>query len=398
MYFKLSITLLCLVLASWNLRAQSEYQMKANTNETEIDFLSSYYQQDGNNSPVTGGIGTEELTDVSNIFIVNVPLDSINAVNVFAGADYYTSASTDNIDNNVSSASSRDVRSFITLAYQRKQLQRGETYGVRVGFSGEYDYSSVSAGLSYAKEFNEGNSELSLTGQAFFDQWRFFFPVELRGKVNLPTKQRQSYNLQLVYSQVLNKRLQMSLSGELIYMNGLLSTPFHRVYFSDAAQGDIERLPDNRLKIPFGIRLNYFPADNFIVRTYYRFYTDDWGIQAHTASIETPIKLSPTFTISPFYRYHQQTAADHFAPFETHLSTDPFYTSDYDLSELKTQTYGMGIRYAPIDGLGAAKIFNRVLQFKAIELRGAYYDRDTGLNGFVFSLNLKMGLKRRPQR
>jgi hypothetical protein len=30
---------------------------------TEIDFLTSYYTQEGQNAAVTGGIGTEELTD-----------------------------------------------------------------------------------------------------------------------------------------------------------------------------------------------------------------------------------------------------------------------------------------------------------------------------------------------
>ena len=32
----------------------------------EINFVSGYYSQDGNNSAVTGGIGTEKLTDFAN--------------------------------------------------------------------------------------------------------------------------------------------------------------------------------------------------------------------------------------------------------------------------------------------------------------------------------------------
>ncbi|MBL4675904.1 MAG: hypothetical protein JKY70_06835, partial [Mucilaginibacter sp.] len=32
----------------------------------EINIISAYYQQDGNNSAVTGGIGTEKLTDFAN--------------------------------------------------------------------------------------------------------------------------------------------------------------------------------------------------------------------------------------------------------------------------------------------------------------------------------------------
>ena len=31
----------------------------------EINLVSSYYKQDGNNSALTGGVGTEKLSDIS---------------------------------------------------------------------------------------------------------------------------------------------------------------------------------------------------------------------------------------------------------------------------------------------------------------------------------------------
>ena len=33
----------------------------------EVNFVSSYYHQDGDNSSVTGGIGTQKLSDFANI-------------------------------------------------------------------------------------------------------------------------------------------------------------------------------------------------------------------------------------------------------------------------------------------------------------------------------------------
>ena len=370
--------------------------MSPNKKEVEINFLSSYYQQDGNNGAVTGGIGTEELTDVANIFIVNIPLDSINSVNLYAGADYYTSASTDAINNNKSSASSKDVRSFGTLSYNRLNRKRGETYGIKAGASAEYDYTSISAGLSYTKEWNEGNTSFTLSGQAFMDTWKTYFPKELRGDVSIPTKNRQSYNGQILFSQVLSQRLQMGLSAEVIYMSGLLSTPFHRVYFNDSSRPDIERLPSKRLKIPFGVRLNYFPLDNLVLRSYYRFYYDDFGLTAHTFEVETPIKLGKTLTISPFYRYHTQTAADYFAPYAAHSKSQEFYTSDYDLSALDSHKVGVGIKYNPLFGIVRTKPFfkkRRVFSMKYLELRGATYQRSTGLNAFIGSINIGFGIK-----
>lgn len=388
------LTILLLAFTFQGIAQNSDYQMKGNTKEVTIDFLSSYYEQDGNNAAVTGGIGTEALQDFANVVVINVPFDSINSVSLTGGADYYTSASTDNIDNNVSSASSRDLRKYGTVSYSRKNLKRGETYTAKAGGSAEYDYTSFSAGLSYTKEWNDGNSEFTVNAQMFRDNWSIYLPRELRGEVTIPNRQRNSYNFQATYAQVLNKRMQMSLSTEAIYMQGLLSTPFHRVYFSDQLQPDIERLPNTRLKIPIGLRFNYFPIDNIIVRSYYRYYFDNWGLQAHAFSLETPLKVAPWLTLSPFYRYNTQTAADYFAPFAIHSVNDVFYTSDYDLSALQSHKVGLGFRIAPLYGVARMKLpLRKLFQFKTLEVRTAYYRRSTGLRAFIGSLGLNFNIK-----
>ncbi len=386
---------LCFVI---QLAQAQEQKMKPNTDEVDANFLFGYYQQDGNNGAVTGGIGTERLSDAASLLVVNVPLDSVKSLNISVGADYYTSASTDNIDNNVSSESVQDIRAYMNIGYNKKNLATGETVGAGVGFSAEYDYTSVSARLNYTKEWNQGNSELSVVGQAFIDRWMLIYPIELRGEVSVPTADRQSFNFQMTYSQVLTKRLQMLISAEAIYMRGLLSTPFHRVYFADQTTPDIERLPDTRLKIPAAIRLNYYPIDNLVVRSYYRYYWDDFGIRAHTAEIELGIKVSETLTINPFYRYHTQTAADYFAPYATHLSTEQFYTSDFDLSELSSHKFGVGITYAPLYGISRFKVpfTKKLFMMDKMQIRAAYYDRSTGLKGFSASLNLGFKMKDNP--
>jgi hypothetical protein len=364
--------------------------------EIEFNFLSSYYEQDGNNAAVTGGIGTEKLSNFANVIILNVPIDSTRKVSLYGGADYYSSASTDNIDNNRSSASSSDVRGFGTLSYTKLNLAKGETYTYKVGFSGEYDVLSFNGGFSFTKDWNEANTSLTMAGQVYHDQWQLIYPIELRRSVNLGNSARQSYNGSLTFSQVLGKRAQMSLSGEVIYMNGLLSTPFHRVYFADKQGADIERLPTSRIKFPLSARLNIFPFDPLVLRTYYRYYQDDWGITAHTAEIEMPVKVSKSLTMTPFYRYHTQTGADYFAAYQTHLSTENFYTSDYDLSDLNSQMMGIGIKYYPVYGISRSKPFlksKRVFMMKYIELRLGYYQRSTGLNGMIGSVNLGFGIK-----
>lgn len=376
--------------------SKNKQTLKPYTKEIKGNFLTSYYNQDGNNAAVTGGTGTELLTDQANVFIASIPLDSTKAITIYGGGDYYSSASTDNIDRYVSSASSSDFRGFATIGFNKLNLKRNETYSVKGGLSVEYDYTSVSGGLSYTKEWNEANSEISFVGQAFFDNWTLIYPIELRGRVSLPGSGRQSFNGQVLFSQVINKRLQLGLTGEAIFMQGLLSTPFHRVYFSDATSPDIERLPNQRLKLPVSVRLNYFPYDKLIVRSYYRFYWDDFGIQGNTMELELPIKVTNKITFSPFYRYHTQTASTYFAAYKTHVSTEQFYSSDYDLSGLSSHKVGFGLKYYPYYGLFRSKPFlksKRVFIAKYIEFRGSMYSRSTGLTATIGSLNLAFSVK-----
>ena len=75
---------------------------------------------------------------------------------------------------------------------------------------------------------------------------------------------------------------------------------------------DVERLPHHRLKIPLGARLNYYINENMVLRTYARYYQDDWGIRSETLQVELPVRLNLSWRVVPIYRYYAQTAADYF--------------------------------------------------------------------------------------
>ncbi|MDI1315737.1 hypothetical protein [Flavobacterium sp.] len=89
------------VLFSFQAKAQndtlSENYKKQKLKIEEINFVSSYYKQDGNNSAVTGGVGTEKLTDVATTLeVILSKKDKKNNVHSFdlsLGVDSYTSAS-----------------------------------------------------------------------------------------------------------------------------------------------------------------------------------------------------------------------------------------------------------------------------------------------------------------
>ncbi|NJW55396.1 hypothetical protein HC175_21000, partial [Salinimicrobium sp. CDJ15-91] len=65
---------------------------------TEVEFLTSLYTQDGDNAAVSGGIGTEELSDLTPTFVVSIPLNADDVLTIDVGISAYTSASSSNID------------------------------------------------------------------------------------------------------------------------------------------------------------------------------------------------------------------------------------------------------------------------------------------------------------
>lgn len=435
---------------------------------TEVDFLASYYNQDGARSAVSGGIGSEKLTDVASNIVVAMPLNDDDVLTIDLGISAYSSASSSNInpfnataasggdDDKLaaptpsgtpwqasSGASKSDQLVSIVANYSHNSDSRNFIWNTDVSFSNEYDYTSVGFGGGIATLFNEKNTELSLKANVYLDQWRPIYPTELheyskygtsflnQGYFNgvsvldqngqattnyLPSAfqtvsgvNRNSYSASLGFSQILTKKLQFSIFFDVLQQQGLLSSPYHRIYFADKANfyigeaqyianyespantgiyklaDDIERLPDSRFKLPVGARLNYYINERFILRTYYRFYSDNWDIQSHTATIELPIKLSDRFTVFPMYRYYTQTASKYYAPYETHLSTEKFYTSDADLATFDANQYGFGINYTDI--FTGAKIWKFGL--KNIDFRFNHYERSDNLNANIGTIAFK---------
>ncbi len=419
---KISLTLIGLYVGLFAGFAQSKSD-SSKYNNTDLTFeeaniVSSYYTQNGNNSAVTGGIGTEKLTDFSNTFDLKFyRYDSRfrkHNWNFELGIDHFTSASADMVDLKAnSSASHADTRIYPSVNWTVENEQKGTTVGAGASYSHEFDYTSFSGNLNFALKTKNRSGEFSAKLQTFLDKVNQVIPTELLPVVvvnytsvvssasrgsggggsftsffsggsssKYPSVPRNTTDLALSYSQIVNKRLQIMVMGDLVAQSGYLSLPFHRVYFKDSTVHQ-EVLPDSRLKIPIALRANYFVGDKIILRGYYRFYTDDWGLTAHTASLETPVKITSFFSISPFFRYYVQSAIQYFGAYRTHTAAEKYYTSNFDYSAFTSKFFGAGIRLTPPNGiLGNQK-------FEMIEIRYGHYSKNIGMQSDVISVNLK---------
>lgn len=354
----------------------------------EINLVSSLYQQEGNNSSVTGGIGTEKLTDISNTLDVKLFKYDKTGIkhnwDIEVGIDHYSSASSDKIDLQAnSSASSADNRFYPSVTYSRENEEKGQTLSFGLSSSMEYDYQSFGGTVGFSKLTKSKNGEFIAKFQTYLDQVKMILPIELRGPgAPSGSEARNTFAGSLGYSQIVNKNFQLLFLVDVVQQSGYLSLPFHRVYFTDGTVHQ-ENLPDSRLKLPVSVRGSYFLGDNIILRGYYRYYTDDWKLTAHTLDLEVPVKISPFISVSPFYRYYSQQGTKYFKGYEEHTAASEFFTSNYDLSTFDSQFFGAGIKFTPLKGVFGIQHLN------TLEVRYGHYNRSTALSSNIISINLK---------
>ena len=77
----------------------------------EVDLLASYYSQDGDNAAVTGGIGTEELTDLASSIVVSIPLNDDAILKI--------------------SVESRSEKNLVAMDSRSEELKNGEILTVQ---------------------------------------------------------------------------------------------------------------------------------------------------------------------------------------------------------------------------------------------------------------------------
>jgi len=359
--------------------------------KTEIDIFYNHYSQDGNNSAVTGGIGTEKLTVYApSIKIVRTKKN--NSISFKGGADIISSASTDNIDFIVSSASKLDMRSYINLGYAHEFTKKRIAIRAGTGISIESDYLSLPVNLGATYTSKNKMQVLNCDFQMNFDdlRWgrlnenyhrpvRLIYPSELRYQTWFKTYKRNSFSLKLGFQQVLNKRNVLGIYPEFTLQKGLLSTPFHRIYFKDSNLG-IENLPQLRQKVLLGIKLNSFVGGITILKNRVDLYMDDFGLKGLALENESSFKLNPVLTLSPSFRIDFQKGSKYFKPYGMHISQEIFYTSDYDLSSMKTYQFALAMRYLALKNIGRGAVFND------IKFKYAYYWRSNQLNAHIFSV------------
>jgi hypothetical protein len=352
----------------------------------DVDFLFSYYDQDGEHSAVTGGSGTEAQQVLSPVVLISWAVSDDWSLRADLGVDQVTAASVDAIDVEVSSASRVDQRAFSELTAKRRLGERSAVT-FSLGISNEYDYQSVSAGVGFTLDLNQRNTTLEGRLRHYEDTVELY---DIDG-VNRGDDSRRTSDVALGLTQVLGRGTVGSLELDYTLQSGFLATPFHEVVLRRSGEADrrvAERLPDSRRRVALGVGLDHAFGRRAVQKLQYRLYDDDWGITASTLSAETHLRL-PAATetwVFPILRYHRQSGSRYFGATGSFTGDEGFFTSDWDLAEISTTKYGFGVR-----GL-AAPGRRWWLGIRRYETRFTLFSRDDGLEGLTASLGLGWSL------
>jgi len=173
------------------------------------------------------------------------------------------------------------------------------------------------------------------------------------------TADHQNYHISL--SQVLTKKMLLIVNYDAITDEGYLQNPYRNVLVlndpDDPAAGfnfnTPENYPNTRTSNAVSVSVLHYLPYRASVRANYRYYTDDWDIDAHTAELGYTHPLRDKWILELHYRFYTQSDADFYADVFQYPSQQNFMARDKELSKFKDHTVGFAVSYNLLeDGWG----------------------------------------------
>ena len=247
----------------------------------------------------------------------------------------------------------------------------GENYSLTLGgnLSKEYDYLSLGANASVAREFNQNNTTLS-AGFAFANDTisavggapRAFAVMPIEDQVAANTKggdeSKTLTDVLFGLTQVIDRNSVMQLSLGLNQSDGYQTDPYKIISVVDA-NGDpvvadaasnlslavFENRPDSRTRQSIYAQYKR-DFSGSVLNTSYRFMQDDWEVSSHTLDLSYRMPVGKGW-VQPRLRYYTQEAAEFYTPFfregeqPSSGASNTYASADYRLGNMDATTVGL---------------------------------------------------------
>ena len=258
------------------------------------------------------------------------------------------------------SSASIDVKlSASPYKEQRKQWTGGvdylhdkTTYSAGIINSKEPDYQSNTTYYSVSQAMFGDLTTLTMSYKRGWDRIERDIKDPSGQIVNDPTFHQQAdhrgYTLGL--SQILTRNLIANLNYEVLTDQGYLQNPYRKILVLDPFSGKGYDLadqvyPNTRTSNAASIDLKYYLPYRAALDGQYRFFSDTWGIVAHTVTLGYTQPLWGHWLFDGTVRYYRQNAANFFADIYPRPNFSNFMARDRELAAFQSYTVGAGVTY-----------------------------------------------------
>jgi hypothetical protein len=279
---------------------------------------------------------------------------------VSVSANYYEDLiSSASLDVQLSASKYKETRKQKSLSVD--YLHGKTTYSAGVINSREPDYEANTSFYSVSQDMFGDLTTLTMSYKRGWD--RVYADVKQDGHiVNQPDfggtdangnpiafriAEHRGYGLSL--SQILTRNMLLSLNYEVLTDEGYLASPYRKIrYQSSGGVGFTladQIYPGTRTSNAASAQIKYYLPYRAAVTAQYRFFSDSWGIQAHTGEIGYTHPAWRNWIFDGSFRYYRQTSADFYSDLYTRANAFNFMARDRELAQFQSYSFGVGASY-----------------------------------------------------
>jgi hypothetical protein len=235
--------------------------------------------------------------------------------------------------------------------------QHGKTtYSVGYIRSREPDYSADTTFYSVSQDMFGDLTTLTMGYRRAWDQiFKDGKDVATGQIVHVPLDNGLSHGIadhrgySLSLSQILTRNVILGLNYELLTDQGYLANPYREIRFLSPGAGEGFTLasqvyPNTRTSNAASVQLKYYLPYRAAITGQYRFYSDTWGVKAHTAELDYTHPWRH-LVFDGSLRFYKQGHADFYSDLFPRADYQNFMARDRELAAFQSITVGAGASY-----------------------------------------------------
>lgn len=259
----------------------------------------------------------------------------------FTGQYYVDSVSAASVDVLATASAYSEERTEYTLGAD--YLEGNSILSVSYTNSTENDYEANTLFLGISQEFFGNMTTLSIGYAKGWDT-----VMEVGNDSFEEEADRQNY--QLGISQVLTPNSVMGLDLEVITDEGFLENPYRQNRYIDPSNPtnylyQPERYPETRTSVAAAVSGRYYLPWRASMKGRYRYFSDSWGIDAHTVELGYVHALGSRWILEGGVRYYTQDQADFYSDLYDYANSQTHLARDKEMSTFSGYTLSAGVEY-----------------------------------------------------